>query len=484
MSYCHSVQGTYNPTLQGLMSDGYILWDFDYPIFDESYRAFLEQLITDTFLFREVSAMPYEKWKHYFKTWFQANMNYYNARYVTMLYNIDPFITKQLKTSSIRDIGIKRVTGSTSVNKRYDKTDQTIRDRYDLANVKGQQTIFDETVHDENETITDKNIDFTSNETTKDLISKQHNENETTNVIGSKESETDYTSDVSRETDLTKDTTHLKLNNGTLDRNEVGNSETDMEGSGTKNYTNNVNGTTTDTTETESNTNSTLTKSHSDFPQGNSANPPANYLSFTESETANTDATGKSTSNGTSTADTTHDENTTQTANTTVDETKDIDETSFNKEDYDENNVSHETMQSNQIDNTKYNEVTTSDTERELNSTDESQQNKTVDTVSNTNEHIQSNYEGTEKTDSQEDVESSENETKKSFSAQNIGYEKDSRLFTNEDRKTKTQQLDNIVLEGFEGRTLASLLIEFRTSFINVDLEILKELERFFYGLW
>ena len=74
------------------------IFDFVYPIFDESYRGVLETKILKHFYTREIGEETVGLWKLRLDTKLNEIMPYYNEIYKTQLAIIDPFRTTDMKT--------------------------------------------------------------------------------------------------------------------------------------------------------------------------------------------------------------------------------------------------------------------------------------------------------------------------------------------------------------------------------------------------
>ena len=112
----------YTITIRNLLDNGYKLFDFDYPIFDESYRSVLEKKIIDRYYFREIGLETPGQFKHYLKMRLNEIMPYYNQLYKSEgimnkegfnpLYNLD---TTETQTRTVSQETEATQTGSTDV---------------------------------------------------------------------------------------------------------------------------------------------------------------------------------------------------------------------------------------------------------------------------------------------------------------------------------------------------------------------------------
>ena len=81
----------------------------DYPIFDETYRATLEQKILMHYYTREISEETFGRWKLRLATKMREIMPLYNQYYKSALLDFDPFIDVNLSTSRVVNV-VENVT--------------------------------------------------------------------------------------------------------------------------------------------------------------------------------------------------------------------------------------------------------------------------------------------------------------------------------------------------------------------------------------
>lgn len=97
--------------IRELVEDGWLLFDFPYPIFNEDHRPILERKILDHYWFRDIA---YDAPGHFQKR-LQTKMNeimpHANERYLTTLIEFNPFITESIGEKSHTKHGQKRSTG-------------------------------------------------------------------------------------------------------------------------------------------------------------------------------------------------------------------------------------------------------------------------------------------------------------------------------------------------------------------------------------
>lgn len=72
---------TYTVELGKILETEIELFDFEYPIFDESYRPVLEDKIKNHFYFREIGFETFGRFKFYLKKELQLIMPHYNKMY-------------------------------------------------------------------------------------------------------------------------------------------------------------------------------------------------------------------------------------------------------------------------------------------------------------------------------------------------------------------------------------------------------------------
>jgi hypothetical protein len=97
-----TILAKYTTELRHLIEGGFDLQLTDYPIFDESYRALLNQKIIDHYMFNEIGAETPARFRHYLKTKMNEIMPYYNQLYQSTLINFDPMTNFDLKEESTR----------------------------------------------------------------------------------------------------------------------------------------------------------------------------------------------------------------------------------------------------------------------------------------------------------------------------------------------------------------------------------------------
>lgn len=167
------------------------IFDFEYPIIDESYKKILETKIIKHFYIREIGLETYGLWKLRLDSKMNEIMPFYNKLYESELYKIDPLINTDItKTSSTNGNNTKQgTTNNTSTINNVSENINTI---------------------DTNNTTTGeiKTNNTSSNTSTDNLNSTINSTNVTTN-------------DTTNTTTLNDQSHHVDLNNTTYDTSET-----------------------------------------------------------------------------------------------------------------------------------------------------------------------------------------------------------------------------------------------------------------------
>lgn len=112
------------------------LFNFDFPIYDESYRTVLETKIVKHFYTREICAETVGRWKLFLDERLNLIMPYYNQRYKSTLLEFNPLYDVDLTTDHNKDNSGNSANSGTSENntknnRTYGRTDKYERN---LAN--------------------------------------------------------------------------------------------------------------------------------------------------------------------------------------------------------------------------------------------------------------------------------------------------------------------------------------------------------------
>lgn len=105
------------------------LFDFDFPMYDESYRSVLETKIVKHFYTREICAETVGRWKLFLNERLNLIMPYYNQRYKSTLIEFNPMYDVDLTTDHNKDNGgnsesSSNSTSNTENNRTYGRTDK------------------------------------------------------------------------------------------------------------------------------------------------------------------------------------------------------------------------------------------------------------------------------------------------------------------------------------------------------------------------
>ena len=109
----------YTIELRNLLASGYDIGLNDYPIYDETYRAVLNQKIIDRYYMREIGAETPGLFTLFFGRTLREVMPYYNELYKSALLVIDPLQDYKLTEST------QRVTAAESTGTMETATDET-----------------------------------------------------------------------------------------------------------------------------------------------------------------------------------------------------------------------------------------------------------------------------------------------------------------------------------------------------------------------
>lgn len=155
------------------------IFNFDFPIYDESYRGVLESKILKHYYTREIGFETVGLWEHFLDMKMNEIMPYYNQLYKSALLNFNPLYDVDYTTTSNRNIGSDEK--STTHNTRTDNLDEsTSFDNTRTDNLK-EATSFDNTRTDN----LDENI--TETDTRTDNLKEQNvNNNTRTDNLSSK----------------------------------------------------------------------------------------------------------------------------------------------------------------------------------------------------------------------------------------------------------------------------------------------------------
>ena len=112
------------------------LFDFDYPIFDETYRKVLETHFIREFYMTEIGFETEELFKFKLENWLSINMPYFNKLFESELLKFDPLINSKMENTYTKKIDTNKSqnaksdgTNKTTMNQTNDGT--TTQDNFD-----------------------------------------------------------------------------------------------------------------------------------------------------------------------------------------------------------------------------------------------------------------------------------------------------------------------------------------------------------------
>lgn len=375
------------------------VFDFDFPIFDEAYRAVLENKILKHYYTREICCETVGLWKHFLDTRMNEIMPYYNQLYKSALLEFNPLYDVDLTTDYQKvDNGNNDKTRDSGENGTFTET-----------NTIDETVVLDENKQHSNTNVVDENTSNTNTAVVNENIS-----NSNTNVV---------------------DENTSNSNTNVVDENIRG-TETDS----TTQETDGTNGNT--TTDNRANKNDHW-EYFSDTPEGG-INGVANLNYLTNATHITDDGTG-STSTNTSIG-TTHSET----------------ETVANKTNNGERDVTTTDNGSGELDRT-----TTENGSGELDRTTTENGSGELDRTTTDN--------GTNETDA--------TTTKDSTTEKSGNNSKTINENTKETIKNIEDYLQHVV--GKRGAaSYSKLLLEYRDTFLNIDLMVIRDLKDLFMNIW
>lgn len=184
------------------------IFDFDFPMFDESYRTVLERKILKHFYTREICEETVGLWKLRLDTRLNEIMPYYNKLYQSELLEFNPLYTSNLTRKRKTDLDSKR-----SENENINDTSSSNRTTGNNVSV---NTSNNGTVDSTNTTTTTGTDNGTSNNTSTDLYSDTPQ-----GSLSGIESNT-YLTNARKVTDVGSTTSNTSNNSSTTDKVESG----------------------------------------------------------------------------------------------------------------------------------------------------------------------------------------------------------------------------------------------------------------------
>lgn len=116
-------QYTHGLTISERIEIGRIkLFNFSYPIFDETYKKVFETNFIRNFYMREIGYETEGLFKFYLETWLNVNMPYFNKLFESELLDYDPFVSYELTTEHNRvNEKLENTTKDTEMNEDRNK---------------------------------------------------------------------------------------------------------------------------------------------------------------------------------------------------------------------------------------------------------------------------------------------------------------------------------------------------------------------------
>lgn len=395
----------------------------DYPIFDEEYRSVLNTKILTHYYMREIGMETVGLWKHYLNMRMNEIMPYYNKLYESELLEFNPLYDVDYKKTGTRD-GQKTgsETGESLVNGNVKTTGTVTDDKIENKTDAMTGNVKDENTADKTNTMTGTVADSSNNIKTDKMTGTVLEDNESFND------------------DRTTGTIKDEGANESLRTDNLQNTSTDGGTEGVATSTANKN-------------------DHWDYfndtPQGSVQNL-ADLTYLTNARHITDDGTG-STSNQTTTFGKT---NTGTNTGTVKNEGSDENTRTYNT---DEKNTSTD-------ENTK-----TYDTLNTM--TDDGEAIKTYDTKNSET----GSGESTKTYDTLNTVDG----TGQDIKTYDTDVDKSEKGVTNKQTDLNTtEDYAEHVVGKIAGKSYTQLLMEFRESFLNIDMLIIRDLNDLFFGLW
>lgn len=494
------------------------IFDFEYPIFDPSYKSVLEQKILRHFYTREIAFETVGLWKLKLETKMTEIMPYYNQLYNSTLYEYNPYYDVDLtKTYNRQEDGTEKAESNQNVNGVQNSDLNQVETTKQSSNSSSTEDTNNNLTRNENKTETNKqDKDFNTNNWENKTITGGDTETSSSDNVKTENSKstklltrnlTDKTVETETDkTDKTIDTTTGTTSDGTTTNNiTLQDSGTD-ETSGTKTVSGNS---TTTSNQTESRDLSTHEERETDVLGKVLDTPQDNLVLFEQSQYL----TGASSNKTNVTGDTDNTGTVETTGDVSQKETTDTKES--NTTTYGKKQTNTGTVKITQNQNGTGSEVTngtvtknlTSDktgggTEttdntvdgtinENLSSTKKIDRNtkESTNTVKSENENITGNISGNLTVSEGELGKTTSNQqTDNSGTVETVGGNKvtheNTAINTSNTAISNLEQYTEKVFGRNGGRSFAATLNEFRETFLNIDMMIIRDLGDLFFTLW
>lgn len=205
------------------------VFDFDFPIYDESYRSVLETKILKHYYTREIGCETVGLWKHFLDMKMNEIMPYYNLLYKSATLEFNPLYDCDYSTTSNRNIGHDEKTSNQS-KEEYNNSGTRTDNLTEQENVNSTRT--DNLAHHDTTVNSDTSKDKYS-DTPQGALTNVENETYLTNARIVDDNGT-VTNDGTNTGKQDNDTDRTKTNTGTQ-KNDTSGNRTGNE-DGTRNY--------------------------------------------------------------------------------------------------------------------------------------------------------------------------------------------------------------------------------------------------------
>lgn len=496
------------------------IFDFPYPIFDENYREPLEKKILAHYYVREIGLETVGLWKLFLRNKMNEIMPYYNQLYLSEKIKFNPLINEDNTTTHEREYGrTQDTTDNITVKVGEDtSTDSNKTEQQNGVNVRNSDNLED-TIHghvvntsDSGTKTNDGNMseNYLNNKGTTDskVTTNENLDSEITGENGTKSSNdhhTQYDAGTMSYKD-SSDNVHTKSYNGYTELDTYGKTENDN-GRETKDYSGTEEQTYKPGAETKETTvlsHSVLT-THSDTPQGALDNFLAGkYMSDVTKQKYDADGTGdvvkKEYVQGEDTTRTTYGVNgaprqDTVTHDNTIEQggqdTKTINGSIVDSDSVNDKKDMFET--NNDISNETENKTVEKDGSQNGNNLEQSTFQETdsgIKTGGTDDNTITANTSNTVNSGIDTNVKGL-NETTAESNSGNTGFHED----VNHTSDSVTNDVGNLNINDTESylthligksgsMTYSAMLNEFRSTFLNIDMMVIGELEELFMQIW
>lgn len=130
------------------------IFNFDFPMYDNSYKSVLEAKIVKHYLSYELCNVDDEMWQLILDTWLNENMPLFNQRYATTLINIRPLVNQSLSTQkSGSSQRFEQGTNNSTVTTADLSTSETSSENDRAHGTTSQNEHSDNRTHSDNKTV-------------------------------------------------------------------------------------------------------------------------------------------------------------------------------------------------------------------------------------------------------------------------------------------------------------------------------------------